>query len=373
MQVTIHNFQSIKDVSFEVKGLTVITGPNNTGKSACARALAGVFSNPRGHSYVRQGEKHTSVEVAFDDGNKVKWEKGKGVNRYEINGNAIDKVGSKAPDELEEIGVLPVDVDGKEVWPQVARQFEQVFLLDMPPSVLSSALSDVDTIQALEQASSLARSDVKSIKSRMKVKHEDLDIEKGRIQSFFDLSDAEVLTNKVKDLEGKIEEVSQKIETLQKVSAKRDDLLKQVETLSGVSSVDLPMVKAGIEEEIEELIKTLRQRNKHNIEIGMIGVGLESYPTMPDMSTAPDPTPWIKVYDKRSSLLESIALLSEVKINLPSVDVSLDEDIKLCEEAIKLKDSVTQIKREATEVTDEVDHLKQHIGDACPLCESVLS
>ena len=46
MKVHIQNYQSLKDVEFEVKGLTVITGQNNTGKSACARALCGVFSIP---------------------------------------------------------------------------------------------------------------------------------------------------------------------------------------------------------------------------------------------------------------------------------------------------------------------------------------
>ena len=48
MQVKIENYQSIKEADFEVKGLTAITGANNTGKSACARAIAGAFSNAHG-------------------------------------------------------------------------------------------------------------------------------------------------------------------------------------------------------------------------------------------------------------------------------------------------------------------------------------
>ena len=55
------------------------------------------------------------------------------------------------------------------LWPQVSKQFEQVFLLDLPPSVLSSALSDVDKIQKLEKASGMARSDIKSFKVKDQV------------------------------------------------------------------------------------------------------------------------------------------------------------------------------------------------------------
>ena len=67
MKIQVKNFQSIKKAEVEVKGLTVITGPNNIGKSALARAISGVFSNLKGNSFVRKGESHCEVEVEFED------------------------------------------------------------------------------------------------------------------------------------------------------------------------------------------------------------------------------------------------------------------------------------------------------------------
>ena len=71
MKIKVENFQSIKNSEVEIEGLTVITGQNNIGKSALARAVGGVFSNLRGNSFVRRGEKYCSVEIKFDDTNEV--------------------------------------------------------------------------------------------------------------------------------------------------------------------------------------------------------------------------------------------------------------------------------------------------------------
>ena len=47
-KVNIKNYQSIKDVSFEVDGFTVIIGKNNIGKSAIIRALEAPLANQAG-------------------------------------------------------------------------------------------------------------------------------------------------------------------------------------------------------------------------------------------------------------------------------------------------------------------------------------
>ncbi len=41
VKVRVKNFQSIREAEVEVKGLTVITGPNNSGKTAFMRAVKG--------------------------------------------------------------------------------------------------------------------------------------------------------------------------------------------------------------------------------------------------------------------------------------------------------------------------------------------
>ena len=172
MEVKIKNFQSIKEAHITVTGLTVITGQNSIGKSAVARAIKGVFSNLKGNSFVRKGEASTEVEVTFEDGSSVVWEKGKKKNDYTINGKNISKVGNQAPEEIKDLKVHSIELDGKDLWPQFSKQFEQIFLLDMPPSVLASALSDTDNIKVLEKSTTLVKKELRDIKSRLKVKRE---------------------------------------------------------------------------------------------------------------------------------------------------------------------------------------------------------
>ena len=69
------------------------------------------------------------------------------INQYEVNGKLIQKVGTDVPDEVYQASLVKsVEIDGKEVHPQIAKQFQQVFLIDLPPSTLASALSNVELI-----------------------------------------------------------------------------------------------------------------------------------------------------------------------------------------------------------------------------------
>jgi DNA repair exonuclease SbcCD ATPase subunit len=369
MKVVIENFQSIKHIDFEVKGLTVITGPNNTGKSACARALSGVFSNPRGHSYVRQGEKQTSVKVSLEDGNVILWEKGKGVNRYEINGTPIDKVGTQIPDELKALGVVSVDVDGKEVWPQIARQFEQVFLLDMPPSVLSSALSDVDSIQTLEGASSLARGETRSLKAKVKVKLEDLEIEKARMPLFDGLESAEDLVDQVSALQTSINDLESNLDFLTRVNKERKALEMIIQNLIGAERVSIPYINPHQDQEISELIKIKRDKNKLHILEMIVGVGLDSFPLFPEMEKVKDPSKLQRILDKRQSLLGLIDALEGLDISLPSISLDVDEALSLAEERRALSGKINQAESQVDLLTSELEKVKHEIGDTCPLCE----
>lgn len=369
MKVKIENYQSIKEAEFEIKGLTVISGANNTGKSACARALAGVFSNARGHSHVRIGEKQSTVLVDFGDSKTIEWNKGKGVNSYLVNGELIDKVGSSVPDEVKDSGVLPVDVSGKEVWPQVARQFEQIFLLDMPPSVLSSALSDVDKIQALEKASDLARSDTRKAKTRLKVKTEDLNEEREREAKFEGLDELSDIIELKNNLVEEAEQILAQINSLTKVKTVRDKYLEEVESTEEVEDVEIPHVNTRLADNLKELKDLSVERNRHFLTTMSIGVGLESFPDLP--KSIPDASSLEKVFERRKELLNSIQEIEPVlSIEIPtfenndSLDIARDRKV---ESSLILK-----MEEEVLSISKELETLLSEIGDVCPLCESCL-
>lgn len=188
--VRVRNFQSIKDATLHVAGLTVITGPNNSGKTSVLRAIRGAFVNAPVGPLVRQGEGCLTVDLSFEDGQTVTWEKGhekpdgkgKAVNRYTVNGKVLDGVGRGAPPEVETLGVR--EISGG-LWPQIAKQFDgTLFLVDKPGSVVAEALSDVERVGKLSDALRASESDRRQLAAEIKIRRADESILQDRLRQF---------------------------------------------------------------------------------------------------------------------------------------------------------------------------------------------
>lgn len=185
IKVRVQNFQSIKNASVDIDGFTVVTGPNNSGKSALMRAIRGVFTNAPGGALVRHGAPHLSVGLEFDDGSSVLWEKGGKINRYTVNGKTLNSVGRGVPPEVEALGIREIRAASERLWPQIAEQFTgSLFLVGRPGSVVAEALSDVDRVGALTEALRLSESDRRSASTELKLRHKDLKTQREEVEVF---------------------------------------------------------------------------------------------------------------------------------------------------------------------------------------------
>ena len=367
MLIKVENFQSIKNAEVEVKGLTVITGENSIGKSALARAFNGVFTNLRGNAHVRNGEANSSVSVSFEDGNEVQWDKGKKVNKYLVNGKEISKVGSGVPQEVKDLGVRSVEVDGKDLYPQIAKQFQSIFLIDLPPSALSSALSDVEVIQQLEKASSQARSDVRDIKSRMKIKREDLEIAQNNLQLYedFDYSKVEVYEQS----KAKKEQLEEQLDQVEKLNSKRSLLSKAHAILSDVITVKVPNQDFSEFNKIDEAVKIKRKRVKLELATGIIEVGLKSY-NLPEVPRLENIEILESLLQKRNKLVVEIMLLENIQ-KLDSIEDFVDNSdlIKNMEKRTKLEWGINLVQKELTNISQELKDIQELIlKEECPIC-----
>ncbi len=243
IKVRVRDFQSIGDVSIEIDGLTVVTGANNTGKSALMRAIRAAVQNAKGTSFVRHGKVKSIVEMDFGDGQTLLWEKGKAKAdkpTYSINGGTPIHPGQAVPDEVRELGIKPIMAGGREVWPQIARQFDQVFLLDQPGSVMADAVADVDRVSKLNEALRLAQSDYRAATGELNTRRNDLLTLDKELQRFKGLDD---LNKEVLDIEAKAGLISRLETALQGISVLRDRRKAaqfSVVCLSGIAEVTVP-------------------------------------------------------------------------------------------------------------------------------------
>ncbi|WP_207263351.1 AAA family ATPase [Desulfovibrio sp. Huiquan2017] len=150
-KIVIDNFMAHEHTELELgPGVTILTGANNTGKSAVVEALRCLATNPvrspNPALYIRHGAKEARVEVEVDDGTRVAWVRTKRWAKYEL-----WAPGAEEPEEYHKLqGRVPEDVakalrldqveletrkDSVDV--HLGNQRDPVFLLNQPDSVMA--------------------------------------------------------------------------------------------------------------------------------------------------------------------------------------------------------------------------------------------
>ncbi|WP_161598362.1 AAA family ATPase [Pseudodesulfovibrio senegalensis] len=152
-KIILENFMAHKHTELELgPGLTALTGPNNTGKSAVVEALRCVATNPSPYNYIRHGAKQARVTVELEDGVRVVWIRKKASPGYEIHRPGQDepeefwKMGrGNVPDEVRDLLRLdPVELErfkNDAVDVHIGNQREPVFLLNRPDSLVADFLA----------------------------------------------------------------------------------------------------------------------------------------------------------------------------------------------------------------------------------------
>jgi DNA repair exonuclease SbcCD ATPase subunit len=247
--VRVQNFQSIKDATVVIDGFTVVTGPNNSGKTALMRAVRGVFTNASPGTNIHHGAAHITVTIDFGDGNVVVWEKGwekpggkgKTVNRYTVNGHLLPNVGRGCPPEVLALGMNPIQAGTQTVWPQIADQFKGVlFLVGSPGSVMAEAIANVDRVGKLSEALKLSEKERRQITSKLNVRRED---EKGLEEEAATYDGLDAVGDDVGAVEALAAEAQTTLDEFITLSALRNrhqSATGTVKDLEGVEKVDVP-------------------------------------------------------------------------------------------------------------------------------------
>lgn len=151
--VSIKNFQSLHDVSVELKGFTVIVGPSSSGKSAFTRALKTLTSNQRGDSFVTHGESQCVIKARTDRGT-VAILRGK-KNEYVLipeddpaQQKSFTKLAGNTPEEVSEfIGIPAKDPLN------YSNQFDMPYLLTSSAAEVARTLGELTNVSVIFEAS----------------------------------------------------------------------------------------------------------------------------------------------------------------------------------------------------------------------------
>ena len=166
--LTLENFQSHKEskIVFD-KGLTVIIGQTDQGKSAIIRALKWVLYNePRGTDFITAGYRTCRVSLEMNDGTIITRERDGNRNRYilirEGNEQIFEGFGHNIPLDIIKAHGIPkvhIDVDTTSMV-NLAEQLEAPFLVSENGSNRAKALGRLIGIHIIDAAQRATLKDI---------------------------------------------------------------------------------------------------------------------------------------------------------------------------------------------------------------------
>lgn len=401
MALTVHirNFQSIREAILKIDGFTVITGTNNSGKTACIRAIRGVFTNPPAGPLVRHGAAYLSVEITFPDGQTVLWEKGwekpnqKGatINRYTLNGKQLSSVGRGVPDEVAALGVESIQAGTEKLWPQVADQFKgTLFLIGATGSTVAEAVADVDRVGRLSDALKFAEKDRRAITRVLKVRRNDEVTLVGELEAFNGLDEATTQIDKLAQVEKDIQTTKTEAEEVSDLRDRVADSRNLVGTLEGVANIAIPAPTVALEapkaRQEAKALAELKARLTGRQEAVKTLEAVADVPTVPDGKKAQELGKSLAVlhslFDKRSKSQKAVSKREPVAgVEIPSAPdgvgkiqgaLSFFSDLRsrrasLVEKIQKLEASVAEKTTDLEAVVEEVHEVLGGVG-MCPTC-----
>ncbi|WP_338668722.1 AAA family ATPase [Pseudodesulfovibrio methanolicus] len=250
-KIIIDNFMAHEHTELALgPGVTILTGSNNTGKSAVVEALRCLATNPARSPnpalYIRHGAKEARVEVEVDDGTRVAWVRTKRWAKYEV-----WAPGAEEPEEYHKLqGRVPEDVakilrldqveletrkDSVDV--HLGNQRDPVFLLNQPDSVMAEFFA-----ASTESAHLLAMQNALKIRVRdAKREERGLDEQAGRIGSDLDrlvpLPDITLRMDEAENLERAATALEQAIPALEAGLAEHRTLIAALDRERAASAV----------------------------------------------------------------------------------------------------------------------------------------
>lgn len=377
----IENFQSIKNLGFKVKGFTVIVGKTNIGKSAIIRSIKSALRNNRGNFYIRKGTKKCQLVLNDQDKVDIQWEKGKG-NNYTINGAQFSNVGLSVPSEIADLGFKTISVGNKELDPQIADQFNPLFLIDGKGGSSAEVLFDISRIKVLNEAQRLVEKDQRDSKSLLKTRVSDLSEVRGEIEKLKGVTEIrkafDSLQSNEQDLSTLKLEVKEILGFDQKLAQKSSDI-KSLLTIEGVEVPEVFLDSLFNKYESINELQVLFEKCQETVLILTPYEGI----TVPDLDLSPELlelkglTQQLQEYSK---ILTTISKIDSVEKTSVPEEESLDFDVvtwiqSMIDTLIEIKNNLKDLKslestceEELSRLDSEIEGIKQEL-QVCPLCE----
>lgn len=336
----IQNFQSHKKSILEFsKGVNIIVGESDTGKSAILRTIKWVVKNkPSGESFRSKWGGETKVDLNLSNSHVIR-EKTDSDNLYYLDGEAFKSFGTGVPDEVSKV----LNIDDINLKSQLSSHF----LLSQSPGEVAAHFNKIAGLDQIDQGTKNIRKWINELNRAIKFHTEQKSLLEESLKEYEYLDQLENEVEKIEWLEKQVDEIDsqvkngldlidrfdaldQKIKENNKI-VKADQLLSEIEKLNND--------KKSIEQQVEFLISRIEEYEviRENI-----------------------------AYNQ--NLLEAEPILDSIKEKKGTIE-ELDSKIVHLENTIERYDELQgDIENKEWELTEMEKEFHKNIGEICPLC-----
>lgn len=221
-QITIKNFQSHKESRLKFdRGVNVIIGSSNSGKTSILRALNWVVNNkPSGDSFRRHGEKSVSCEVVVD-GKLVTRTKSEYTISSDEGSLSYRTFGQGVPEDVEKLFNLS--------FLNVQNQMDAPFLLSDSAGEVGRKLNEIVELDIINSSLSRINKQIRTLKTRLSYDEQRMATHLVDLKQYDYLGDLSRRIILLKQLQKEKDSAEKELDELEKVNTQYTEILSQLE------------------------------------------------------------------------------------------------------------------------------------------------
>jgi exonuclease SbcC len=221
--LTIQNFQSHKNTTLEFdKGVNVITGSSDSGKTSIVRALRWlVWNRPGGDSFRSYWGGDTIVTVITDNATDISRSKGASGNLYKAGENSFVGFSTNVPQEVQDL--LKMD----EI--NLQQQLDSPFLLSETPGNVAQYFNKIANLDKIDSTTSNINSAIRKINADIQYTNEQINKYEQKLNEFPDLEAIEKQLNRIERKEVRCDDLYENIQKMKRVIANINSLDNEIE------------------------------------------------------------------------------------------------------------------------------------------------
>lgn len=338
------NFQkhAYLEIEFDSKGVNVLYGASDTGKSCIRRAIEWITQNESIDGIRKTGTKKTSVEITLENDIRIERIRSVSINRYIIHKGkseqVFDSVGKTIPDEVKEVlGIYPIKIDNEEIYLNSQPQIGLPFLFDKSPSFRMKLFNKLTGNDVLDKLFTEFNKDILRIKRNKKEETERFEERESKLKSKkVEMEKAEAmhkrLQTRLKNLKIKYEKYANLLE-LKHLSEANTEYQKDVANLLKTWHFPQATLLQQLRSKIEQFTVLLTHKNgSEKVEIGLNRVREQIKDLKPQSIDLGGLRGKIDRFGKISAIYEKFSqnqgLFSSIKKDLKILVKDIDHDNK---------------------------------------------